>query len=128
MDGSSIVALILGLTATFASAGSAIFIARRYKKLGGDTAQQQVNSVYRELSDGLDRRLKMRDQELGDCLQKVNDFLRDAEVAAEEQKRKEKAHEVEQRSWRKERLQFKQEIDDLRDQVRELRREVQESA
>ncbi len=96
-------ALLASVAASVATVGGGLVVARRFQKLGGGEAQARLNAIRKELDDAMTDKVRVLDEQFAGCKKRL------AEVEAELKR------------VRAERIDLKQEIGDLHDELRAMR-------
>lgn len=104
MDGTLtvLISLATGLAALIGS----VFVARRYQQLGGGEAQKKLNAVYRELNGAFEEQINELKGQIASRDKRIKQLETDITAA------------------RAERRTLKQDVDDLHEQIRALRAQV----
>ena len=97
--------------------GGGLLVARRYARLGGGEAQVKLNTTLRGLADAYEEKLALRDGTLAEMRTEMDAC-----------KTRLEAMERAEHKWRAERLDLKQEVGDLHDELREVRRAIKGDA
>lgn len=96
-------ALIASVAASVATVGGGYLVARRFQRLGGNEAQDRLNQIRKELDDAMTDKVRGLDEEFVGCKKRLIEV------------------EAELKRVRTERLDLKQEIGDLHDEIRAVR-------
>ena len=95
-------ALVLSVLASVITVGGGYIVARRFQKLGGGDAQLRLNAIRKELDDAMSDKLKLIEDDFAGC------------------KRRLIGVEAELKRVRAERIDLKQEILDLHNELRKM--------
>ena len=82
--------------------------ARRFQKIGGNDAQERLNKIRADLDDAMTEKVRVLEDQFLACKRRLGEV------------------EDQMKAWRRERIDLKQEIDDLHDDLRTMRAERKE--
>lgn len=98
-----LVALLTSVAASVLTVGGGLVVARRFQKLGGGEAQDRLNAIRKELDDAMTDKVRVLEEQFAACKKRLIEV------------------EAELKRVRAERIDLKQEIGDLHDEIREMR-------
>ncbi len=95
--------LIVSVAASVTTVGGGLLVARRFQRLGGGEAQERLNAIRKELDDAMSDKVRVLDEEFSFCKKRLLEV------------------EIDVKRLRSDRIDLKQEIGDLHEEIRKLR-------
>lgn len=96
-------ALLASVAASVITVVGGLVVARKFQKLGGGEAQERLNAIRKELDDAMTEKVSFLEEQFAGCKKRLGEV------------------ENQLKAVRAERIELKQEIGDLHEEIRDLR-------